>query len=183
MYSDSKFHEEFTKFLKKFPKMFKIFLRYTKLLNVKRDGNRRTSFHFETRKYWIIKRDWLLFFEEIHSLPFSLPSLLPFWQTILIPRKRSSYRGIDHSPAFCSLKFYFAQGKQQIMLESSTSSPSPSPCIQPPHACCVHIHVDSIIPSAPRPPPPGHVVFLASFNGTVAQTVRPRPRGLSLFSA
>lgn len=180
MYSDSKFHEEFTKFLKKFPKMFKIFLRYTKLLNVKRDGNRRTSFHFETRKYWIIKRDWLLFFEEIHSLPFSLPSLLPFWQTILIPRKRSSYRGIDHSPAFCSLKFYFAQGKQQIMLESSTSSPLSLPMHSAPCMLCAytrrfHYPLHSS--------PPGHVVFLASFNGTVAQTVRPRPRGLSLFSA
>lgn len=52
----------------------------------------------------------------------------------------------------------------------------------------VHIHVDSIIPSAPRPPPPppsprplGHVVFLGSFNGTVAQTVRPRPWLIFIF--
>lgn len=108
----------------------------------------------------------------------------PRRQTILIPRKRSSIC-IDHSPAFCSLKFYFAQGKQQIMLESSTSSPPPQP-----HACCAYtrrFHYPLCSSSTSTSTHPSSVPLATLFFLVLLMELLHKlfalGRGLSLFSA
>lgn len=131
-----------------------------------------SSFHFETRRL-NNQRDSCSSRKFILCHSPSFPR-----QTILIPRKRSSYRGIDHSPAFCSLKFYFAQGKQQIMLESSTSSPFPFSSM---HVVCIYTSIPLSPPFLVHPLLA--TLFFLLLLMELLHKLFALDRGLSLFSA